>query len=210
MMAGSLAEIEAMLDEELRDRQRFTRNAPPPPDQPHIVIVIDDGDVSREEQIILEEGLVGVTLLDLSECLGNLTARRGLRLVVEDDQLGARSASGVEWFGAPDRLTVVEAEALARRLSPYRMGAAGEASGDGGEDPLAMSNNPPLLEFLGIPGDPMTFDVQQAWRPRPDARPLPRAVRHRRVRPAGRARHQGSGRGGHGPARPVHRRDRFR
>ncbi|SEP88791.1 DNA segregation ATPase FtsK/SpoIIIE, S-DNA-T family [Lentzea xinjiangensis] len=167
MMANSLAEIEAMLDENLRDRQRFTRNAPPPPDQPHIVIVIDDGDISREEMIILEEGLVGVTLLDLSECLGNLTARRGLRLVVENNQLGARSASGVEWFGAPDRLSVVEAEALARRLSPYRMGAAGEAGGDSGEDPLAMSNNPPLLEFMGIPGDPMTFDVQQAWRPRP-------------------------------------------
>ncbi|MCP2248861.1 type VII secretion protein EccC [Lentzea aerocolonigenes] len=167
MMANSLAEIEAMLDENLRDRQRFTRNAPPPPDQPHIVIVIDDGDISREEMIILEEGLVGVTLLDLSECLGNLTARRGLRLVVENNQLGARSASGVEWFGAPDRLSVVEAEALARRLSPYRMGAAGEAGGDSGEDPLAMSNNPPLLEFMGIPGDPITFDVQQAWRPRP-------------------------------------------
>ncbi|MDX8052142.1 type VII secretion protein EccCa [Lentzea sp. BCCO 10_0798] len=167
MMANSLAEIEAMLDENLRDRQRFTRNAPPPPDQPHIVIVIDDGDISREEMIILEEGLVGVTLLDLSECLGNLTARRGLRLVVENNQLGARSASGVEWFGAPDRLSIVESEALARRLSPYRMGAAGEAGGDSGEDPLAMSNNPPLLEFMGIPGDPITFDVQQAWRPRP-------------------------------------------
>ncbi|WP_439661881.1 type VII secretion protein EccCa [Lentzea sp. HUAS TT2] len=167
MMANSLAEIEAMLDENLRDRQRFTRNAPPPPDQPHIVIVIDDGDISREEMIILEEGLVGVTLLDLSECLGNLTARRGLRLVTENNQLGARSATGVEWFGAPDRLSIVEAEALARRLSPYRMGAAGEAGGDSGEDPLAMTNNPPLLEFMGIPGDPITFDVQQAWRPRP-------------------------------------------
>ncbi|MEU7479345.1 type VII secretion protein EccCa [Lentzea sp. NPDC042327] len=167
MMANSLAEVEAMLDEYLRDRQRFTRNAPPPPDQPHIVIVIDDGDISREEMIILEEGLVGVTLLDLSECLGNLTARRGLRLVIENNQLGARSASGVEWFGAPDGLSVVEAEALARRLAPYRMGAAGDVGGDGGEDPLAMNNNPPLLEFMGIPGDPITFDVQQAWRPRP-------------------------------------------
>ena len=165
MMAGSLAEVEQMLDDELRDRQRFTRNAPPPADQPHIVIVIDDGDVTREEQILLEEGLVGVTLLDLSESLGNLTARRGLRLVIEDDKLGARSASGVEWFGRPDWLSVVEAEALARRLSPYRVG--GVDTGGSEEDPLSMSNNPPLLEFLGIPGDPMTFDVQQAWRPRP-------------------------------------------
>lgn len=165
MMAGSLAEVEQMLDEQLRERQRFTRNAPPPADQPHIVIVIDDGDVTREEQILLEEGLVGVTLLDLSESLGNLTARRGLRLVIEDDKLGARSASGVEWFGRPDWLSLVEAEALARRLSPYRVG--GVDTGGSEEDPLSMSNNPPLLEFLSIPGDPMTFDVQQAWRPRP-------------------------------------------
>ncbi|QFZ23444.1 type VII secretion protein EccC [Saccharothrix syringae] len=165
MMAGSLTEVEQMLDEQLRDRQRFTRNAPPPADQPHVVILIDDGDVTREEQIILEEGLVGVTLLDLSESLGNLTARRGLRLVIEDGKLGARSASGVEWFGSPDWLSVVEAEALARRLSPYRIG--GVDAGGSDEDPLSMSNNPPLLEFLGIPGDPMTFDVQGAWRPRP-------------------------------------------
>ncbi|KAA2264697.1 type VII secretion protein EccCa [Solihabitans fulvus] len=163
MMAGSLAEVEQMLDDQLRDRQRFTRNAPPQSDQPHVVIVIDDGDVTREEQILLEEGLVGVTLLDLSESLGNLTARRGLRLVVEDDKLGARSASGVEWFGKPDWLSVVEAEALSRKISPYRIG--GQDAGSGDEDPL--SSNPALLELLGIPGDPMTFDIQQAWRPRP-------------------------------------------
>ncbi|GLZ39920.1 type VII secretion protein EccCa [Actinokineospora sp. NBRC 105648] len=163
MISGSLAQIEQWLDEELRDRQRFTRNAPPQPDQPHVVIVIDDGEVTREEQIILEEGLVGVTLMDLSESLGNLTARRGLRLVVEEDRLGARSASGVEWFAKPDTLSVAEAEALARKLSPYRLSAAAADSGD--EEPLL--SNPTLLELLGIPGDPMTFDVQQAWRPRP-------------------------------------------
>ncbi|SDH63611.1 DNA segregation ATPase FtsK/SpoIIIE, S-DNA-T family [Actinokineospora alba] len=163
MMAGSLAQIEEWLDEELRDRQRFTRNAPPQPDQPHIVIVIDDGEVTREEQIILEEGLVGVTLMDLSDSLGNLTARRGLRLVVEEERLGARSASGVEWFANPDTLSVAEAEALARKLSPYRLGVGASDSGD--DEPL--NANPTLLELLGIPGDPMTFDVQQAWRPRP-------------------------------------------
>ncbi|MFF1606495.1 type VII secretion protein EccCa [Amycolatopsis sp. NPDC058278] len=164
MMAGSLAQIEDWLDEELRDRQRFSRNATPAPDQPHVVIIIDDAEVTREEQIVLEEGLVGVTLIDLSESLGNLAARRGLRLVVEADRLGARSAGGVEWFGRPDTLSLVETESLARLISPYRVGgAAGQDVGD--EEPLL--SNPSLLELLGIPGDPMTFDVQQAWRPRP-------------------------------------------
>ncbi|RSD25046.1 type VII secretion protein EccC, partial [Amycolatopsis eburnea] len=164
MMAGSLAQIEDWLDEELRDRQRFSRNATPAPDQPHLVIVIDDAEVTREEQIILEEGLVGVTLIDLSESIGNLAARRGLRLVVEADRMGARSAGGVEWFGRPDTLSVVEAETLARRISPYRLGSSGGQE-TAEEEPLL--SNPSLLELLGIPGDPMTFDVQQAWRPRP-------------------------------------------
>ncbi|EME60538.1 type VII secretion protein EccC [Amycolatopsis decaplanina] len=163
MMAGSLAQIEQWLDEELRDRQRFSRNATPAPDQPHVVIIIDDAEVTREEQIILEEGLVGVTLIDLSDSIGNLAARRGLRLVVEEDRLGARSAGGVEWFGRPDTLSVVEAEALARLLAPYRVGTAAQDAAE--EEPLL--SNPGLLELLGIPGDPMTFDVQQAWRPRP-------------------------------------------
>ncbi|HEX3791411.1 MAG TPA: type VII secretion protein EccCa [Pseudonocardiaceae bacterium] len=162
LMHRSLGQMEQWMDEELRDRQRFTRNAQPSSDQPHVVIVIDEGEVTLEEQIVLEEGLVGVTLLDLSDSLGSLAARRGLRLVVEEDRLGARSAGGVEWFGRPDSLSLAEAEALARRISPYRMGAIQEASD---EEPLL--SNPGLLDMLGIPGDPMTFDVQGAWRPRP-------------------------------------------
>ncbi|WP_026360383.1 type VII secretion protein EccC [Amycolatopsis nigrescens] len=163
MMAGSLAQVEQWLDGELRDRQRFSRNATPSPDQPHVVIIIDDAEVTREEQIILEEGLVGVTLIDLSDSIGNLPARRGLRLVVEEERLGARSAGGVEWFGRPDKLSLVEVEALARKLSPYRVGTAAQEANE--DEPLL--SNPSLLELLGIPGDPMTFDVQQAWRPRP-------------------------------------------
>ncbi|KAA9162886.1 type VII secretion protein EccCa [Amycolatopsis acidicola] len=163
MMAGSLAQIEQWLDVELRERPRFSRNATPNGDQPHIVIVIDDAEVTREEQIILEEGLVGVTLIDLSDSLGNLAARRGLRLVVEETRVGARSAGGIEWFGKPDFLSAIEAEALSRKLSPYRVGSAAEEATS--DEPLL--SNPTLLELLGIPGDPMTFDVQQAWRPRP-------------------------------------------
>ncbi|HEY0494109.1 MAG TPA: type VII secretion protein EccCa [Kutzneria sp.] len=164
LMSGSLQQVEDWLHEQTRDRQRFQRNAPPLTDQPHILIIVDDGEITREEQIILDEGLVGVTLLDLSDSLGNLAARRGLRLVVEPDRLGARSGAGVEWFGQPDTLTVQEAETLARRLAPFRIGGQ-EATG--AEDQPLLNANPPILELLGIPGDPMTFEIAQAWRPRP-------------------------------------------
>jgi len=166
MMASSLAQVQEWLDDELRDRQRFTRNVPPQPDQPHVVIVIDGGDVTLEENLVLEEGLVGVTVIDLSESLGNLATRRGLRLVVDGDKVGARSgASGttVEVFGSPDAMSVAECEALARQLSPFRIGAQ---DGPGEEEPLLAGAG--LLELLGLPGLPeaMTFDLQQAWRPR--------------------------------------------
>ncbi|HEY2765349.1 MAG TPA: type VII secretion protein EccCa, partial [Pseudonocardiaceae bacterium] len=162
MMAGSLAEIEGLLGEQLRDRPRFSRNAMAPGDEPHIVIVIDEGVVSGEEQIILEEGMAGVTVLDISDSLGPLTARRGLRLSIVDGQIGALNASGTEYFGGPDVFGVAEAEAVARALSPYRVGAA-----DAEEEDEPLLCNAGLLELLGLPEDPRAFDVAQAWRPRP-------------------------------------------
>ncbi|MGH3934450.1 MAG: type VII secretion protein EccCa, partial [Pseudonocardiaceae bacterium] len=162
MMAGSLAHIEDLLGEQLRDRARFTRNAQTRGDGPHIVIVIDGGEVTGAEQIILEEGMAGVTLLDLTDSLGTLTTRRGLQLMIEGAAIGARGAAGVEFFGNPDTLSVMQAEAVARALSPYRIGAQESESTD---EPLLA--NLGLLEMLDLPEDPRALDVAQAWRPRP-------------------------------------------
>lgn len=161
LVVGSLGELENCLQEELVGRQRFTRNAPPVPDQPQVIVIVDGGDVSGEERILLEEGLAAVTVLDLSSSLGTLAARRGLRLVVTPEGVGARSASGVERFADPDAMTVTQCEALARRLAPFRIGAGGDEQG---EDPLL--SNVGFMDLLGLP-DAMTFDVAQAWRPRP-------------------------------------------
>ncbi|MGH3786826.1 MAG: type VII secretion protein EccCa [Pseudonocardiaceae bacterium] len=162
IMAGSLAQIEELLAEQFRDRPRFARNAQPHGDGPHILIVIDGGEVTGAEQIILEEGLAGVTLLDLSDSLGTLTSRRGLQLAIEGAAIGARGATEVEFFGSPDSLGVVEAEAVARALCPYRLGTA---DSQGEDEPLSGSNE--LLELLGLAADPRALDVAQAWRPRP-------------------------------------------
>ncbi|MDQ3900057.1 MAG: type VII secretion protein EccCa, partial [Actinomycetota bacterium] len=162
MMASALVHIEELLREQLRERPRFARNAPLPGDEPHVLIVIDGGEVSGAEQIVLEEGLTGVTLLDLSASLGTLTSRRGLQLAIEGTAIGARGATGVELFGGPDALAVIEAEAVARALSPYRLGAPDVP---GNNEPLL--GNTGLLGLLGLPEDPHAFDVIQAWRPRP-------------------------------------------
>jgi DNA segregation ATPase FtsK/SpoIIIE, S-DNA-T family len=162
MMVASLAQIERLLGEQLRDRPRFARNTQPPGGTPHILIVIDGGEVSGAEQIILEEGLAGVALLDLSASLGALTSRRGLQLDIEGAAIGARGAAGIEFFGAPDALTAVEAETVARTLSPHRLGAPDTPAGN---EPLLANTG--LLGLLGLPEDPHAFDVAHAWRPRP-------------------------------------------
>ena len=108
-MAGSLAQIERLLSEQLADRPRFSRNSQTHGDGPHLMIIIDGGEVTGEEQIILEEGVAGVTLLDLSDSLGSLTTRRGLQLAIEGAAIGARGPAGVEFFGAPDSLGVAQA-----------------------------------------------------------------------------------------------------
>ncbi|MCD2192514.1 type VII secretion protein EccCa [Actinomycetospora endophytica] len=166
MIAASLATVQAWLAPELADRPRFTRGAGVPAGAAHVVVVLDEAVVEGTagddgDRALVEDGLAGVTLIDLDGALESLVGRRGLRLVVEDDpevRVGAAGAAGVEWFGRPDGLSGAEAEALARRLAPCRTpGAARDEAGP---------STPGLLELLGVPGDPDTFDVAAAWRPR--------------------------------------------
>src|SRR5699024_11260850 len=84
----------------------------------------------------------------------------------EPERIGARGASGVEWFGVPDTLTASEVSALARRLSPYRLASGGAVteSDSGGYEPLTTPLN--YVEQLGLAGDVVTFDLNEAWRPR--------------------------------------------
>jgi DNA segregation ATPase FtsK/SpoIIIE, S-DNA-T family len=159
LVAGSLAELEEWLGTEMSARARFSRDATPAPDQPHIVIVVDGGAVSLEERVLLEDGLLGVTIIDLSSSIGRLATRRGLRLVVEDGKVGAVGRSGVEVLGRADTLSVTEADAIARRMAPWRVGAAETTD----EQPLLASAE--LVDMLAI-GDPENIRVEQLWRPR--------------------------------------------
>lgn len=172
MVTSSLAAVESWLAPELAGRGRFARGAAPAADTRHVVVVLEDAEVLGTEQVLLEEGLSAVTLIDLSDTLGTLTSRRGLGLVLDtgdtgggeaegNGRLGAVGRQGVEWFGRPDVLGAAEAEALARRLAPCRTPAVG----GGEEEPLLTS--PGILELLGVDGEPDTFDVAAAWRPRP-------------------------------------------
>ncbi len=159
MVGSSLGEVSTWLADQLAVRPRFSRNAALPADEPFIVIINDGGQVSLDEEILTEDGLLGVVVIDVSNALGRLTARRGLRMVVEDGRVGAIGRSHVEWLGQTDQLTAAESDAFARRFSPYRLGDTRASD----VEPLAGSTE--LVDMLGI-GDPAHISVERVWRPR--------------------------------------------
>ncbi|MET9616911.1 type VII secretion protein EccCa [Kitasatospora indigofera] len=157
LIAGGLGELEQLLENELSGRQRFTRDATPGPDQPHIIVIMDGAAVPHDSLLASAEGVHGVTIIevvpgDLDEPTGHLV------VTVTPDELLLQSASGASYTGQPDVLSSWQSEALARQLAPYRISA-------GGDDEPLLSN----LDFTDLmgSGDPGAFDVSRTWRPRP-------------------------------------------
>ncbi|MGP4004124.1 type VII secretion protein EccCa [Streptomyces sp. 8N706] len=156
LIVGDLGEIEEFLADELDGRGRFNPQAPPVADTPHVVIVLDGGEVPMDSVIAGAEGLQGVTILEVVP--GDLDDMRGgLSLQVSPGKLVLESASGAVYTGSCDVLSNSEAEALARQLAPLRAGTA-----DGDEPLLA---NLDFTDLMGI-GDAGSVDVSRTWRPR--------------------------------------------
>ncbi|MFI6172443.1 type VII secretion protein EccCa [Nocardia sp. NPDC051052] len=161
MLYESLSELETALAEDLLERGRFLRNAPPTAGRLHVVVVIDDGYVSGSERTISDAGLDSVTVLDLTAPQTGLAVRRGLQLVVEDGVIGARTGGSVEKFADPDLVSCAVAATFARGMSRYRIATTAQIVnlGDGG------SGDPGLMALLRIP-DAATIDPNTVWRPR--------------------------------------------
>ncbi|MFG2192526.1 type VII secretion protein EccCa [Streptomyces sp. NPDC048639] len=156
LIVGDLGEIEELLADELNDRGRFNPQSPPVMDTPHVVVVLDGGDVPAESVIAGAEGLQGVTILEVVP--GDLEEMRGgLSLHVSPGKLVLESAGGAVYNGKCDVLSISEAESLARQLAPLRAGTA-----DGDEPLLA---NLDFTDLMGI-GDAGAIDVSRTWRPR--------------------------------------------
>ena len=158
MLASSLEEIEQLLDEHLATRGRFAPDTAIDPDQPQILVIVDGGQGSAGDGPLGGSGLAGVTVLDISQVLGGLADRSGLQLVTSAGRLGVRNGDDVDWVGTPDGVGVLEADALARRLAPYRLA---ETRRD--EDGLVRSSE--LPDMLGL-GDVTRLDPVDVWKPR--------------------------------------------
>lgn len=168
MIAGSLAELEDLLPEGLPDRPRF--GPAESPELPHVLVVVDGGTVPPGNPVVTSDGVLGVTVLDLPARWDDLadpgTTRLALGGRVVRRGSGERGAQmHVVRAGEPprpataDRMSLPDAEATARRLTPLFL-ESGPRRDEGG---AAVSAE--LVDLLGI-GDVRDFDPAVHWRPR--------------------------------------------
>ncbi|SCF03233.1 DNA segregation ATPase FtsK/SpoIIIE, S-DNA-T family [Micromonospora haikouensis] len=159
LVFATLAEAEESLADELAGRARFSPDAKPLTTAPHLVVVVDGGEVAATCQLT-GPSLLGTTVVDLSGAVPRDAGRWLLCLDVGDGTAVdlVRGATTTR-LGRPDRLTAAAAEGLARQLAPYRL----SQQQAGAEEPLARSTE--LPDLLGV-GDAAAVDVRQTWRPR--------------------------------------------
>ena len=159
LVTSSAAELERLLGEVLASRSRFSP-AGPATDGPHVVVVLDGGDLTGATDLAGDGGIDAVTIIDLETPPPRLLDRYALLLDLRDGRLHSHSAEGYAEVGTADALEVTNAEAVARRLAPLRL--AGPVRGPD----APPGAEPGLPELLGI-GDPEGFTAEQGWAPGP-------------------------------------------
>ncbi|MFE1251097.1 type VII secretion protein EccCa [Streptomyces sp. NPDC058766] len=157
LITTSPVELEDLLGARLQSRPRFHPSAPPVPEQPHVVVVLDGVSLPPASLLASPEGLQSVTVLEVVP--GELTTGRGdLSVVVHPRELRLESAHGMVYEGTPDVLSYEAAEALARQLAPLRMAS-------GGDDDEPLLANLEFTDLLNL-GDAAAVDPRRTWRPR--------------------------------------------
>ncbi|NLD85674.1 MAG: type VII secretion protein EccCa [Actinomycetales bacterium] len=162
----SLAGVESMLGTEISDRSAFAPTAPLVPGRAHLVVVVDGVGVTGAERILAENGLDGVTVLEVSGSragqLRDLALGRGLCIQVDDDGIASiRTDSGDEEIARVDHLSLPEAERVAMAMARYRL-ADTVTLADGS---TSTRRAPGLPDLLGI-GVASRVDPAVAWRRR--------------------------------------------
>ena len=156
LMAPGLSRLETILGPDMRERPRFTPGAPVRSLPFHVVVT--DG-VPPDPGAELA-GVDGVVVIDLDGTGAAEPSALGLRVTREMVyRLSRDAAIGESPLGAPDGLSLAEAEALARQLAPLRPASSGAPAED------ALAANTTLTSLLGI-ADPYALDVAALWRSR--------------------------------------------
>jgi S-DNA-T family DNA segregation ATPase FtsK/SpoIIIE len=162
LLFPSLELLEQALAADLAERGRFSRNAQPTQGLRQLVVVVDDGYVTGDERLVTDAGLDSVAVVDLTGPPDRQSASRALQLVLEPDGIGARTRAGVERFATPDRLTLAEAAATARRLGRYRLANAAHIVS---VELDSRATDPGLMALLKIT-DAAEIVPEEVWRQR--------------------------------------------
>ncbi|MEU8284035.1 type VII secretion protein EccCa [Micromonospora sp. NPDC048905] len=157
LVFSGLAELESALADELSTRPRFNVDSKPLTSAPHLLIIQDGGEIDGAEALT-GAGLLGTTVLDLSGTVPRDAGRWLLCLRVAGEEIRLDRGKNTTVLGRPDRLSLPQAEAVARQLSRYRLRRPGAA------DPLTGETS--LLQLLGL-DDPGSLDPARSWAPRP-------------------------------------------
>jgi S-DNA-T family DNA segregation ATPase FtsK/SpoIIIE len=162
LVSDTAKELEELLDEVLANRPRFSPGSTGPPDGPHLVVVLDGGDLTAAAHLSTDSGIDGVTILDLDGRPPRMLDRSVLVLETAGNRgLFTYTMDGQAEVGIADQLSIVEAEGVARRLSPLRLAAASKST----DTPLAAEMG--LAELLDVT-DPYHFEPAAGWAPRPN------------------------------------------
>lgn len=162
MISHDVEALGRMMPADVRDRPRFSSSATASP-LPHLIIVVDGVAVPPTDPVFAG-GLQGVTVLDLPSSWDENDDPRIARLMINGATTQVAAGVVAQREIAQDELTLVEAEAAARRLTPLYQG--------GEEDPGAGSargsnRQLELVELLDMP-DVRNIDFDTAWALRPE------------------------------------------
>jgi len=166
LVCTNLDELVSLLPADLSERPRFgpSRTAV----TPHVMVVLDNVTVPVGHSVITEDGVLGMTVVDIPERWDELTDDSRVRLHLDGPdnprrQGRIRVAAVVPRQepirGFADQMSIATAEAAARRLTPLYAG-----EGPVREDALTKSTE--LTDLLGI-GDVHHLNLDRSWRPRP-------------------------------------------
>ena len=160
MFVEDMASLDQLLARELDQRTRFEAGAAPERDEPYTIVVLDGITVPPESRLA-GAGYRNAAILAVTTETDLPRGRSTLRLEVRPGKLDMvnTSRTGEEIhtsLGRPDTLSVVRATALARTISPYRLGATHEVV-----EPMVTDFD--LGTLLGV-GDIGELDPATVWR----------------------------------------------
>ena len=141
------------------------------PEWPHLLLVLDGAEFPPNSPFGSAVGVRGVTIMSRAREWTPMKSHTALRLVIHPnpDHKGADVVDVVTMDSLPeqafaDRLTAVQAEAVARRMTPF----ATQQNLEEAETPVGRSDESrqmDLMELVGI-GDIRDFDPEKQWRRR--------------------------------------------